>query len=201
MIRSTMSLCRRGYTCLFVNFTKRQNMRYESTSTVEKFESLIKKVPGGTSNLEEAKSQSPGSVDSEIISKGIFPTKESMDVLVNGIPYKEIPIVHIKAGNNNTIMILVDKDDKVLGYSSGGTVGFKNAKKGTNMAAQTIAYDIAQKALFKEVNIVRVCVQGIGPGRLSGIKGLQSGGLNVISITDTTKLPHNGSRPKKAPRK
>jgi ribosomal protein S11 len=39
----------------------------------------------------------------------MFPTKESMDILVDGIPFKDIPIVHIKATGNNTIIIATDK--------------------------------------------------------------------------------------------
>lgn len=34
----------------------------------------------------------------------------------------------------------------------------------------------------------------------SAIKGLTMGGLEVISITDNTPIPHNGCRPKKARR-
>lgn len=34
----------------------------------------------------------------------------------------------------------------------------------------------------------------------SAIKGLTMGGLEVISITDNTPVPHNGCRPRKARR-
>eukprot|EP00052_Salpingoeca_macrocollata_P009485 m.74755 g.74755 ORF g.74755 m.74755 type:complete len:66 (+) comp17125_c0_seq4:109-306(+) len=36
--------------------------------------------------------------------------------------------------------------------------------------------------------------------RQPAIKGLQSGGLVILSITDVTPIPHNGCRPKKARR-
>ena len=32
------------------------------------------------------------------------------------------------------------------------------------------------------------------------MKGLQAGGLNVVSITDVTPVPHNGCKPRKARR-
>ena len=40
-------------------------------------------------------------------------------------------------------------------------------------------------------------VKGAGNGRVSSIKALKSAGLRVLSITDTTPLPHNGCRPSK----
>ncbi|XP_038602996.1 28S ribosomal protein S11, mitochondrial-like isoform X2 [Tachyglossus aculeatus] len=55
-----------------------------------------------------------------------------------------------------------------------------------------------QKATVKGVTHVRVVVKGLGPGHLSAIKGLTMGGLQVVSITDNTPVPHNGCRPRKA---
>lgn len=201
MIRSAVSLCRRGYTCLFVNIAERQShlRRYESTfiaSMVNQTKERKQNFGGKTKEKEDEEEVIIDNTDETIISKGIFPTKESMDILVDGVPFKDIPIVHIKATGNNTIIIATDKD-RVLASASGGTVGFKNAKKGSNVAAQTAAMDVAQKTLFKDVKTVRVCVRGIGPGRLPAIKALESGGLNVISITDTTRFAFNGNRPKK----
>nr|XP_046191801.1 28S ribosomal protein S11, mitochondrial-like [Oncorhynchus gorbuscha] len=57
-----------------------------------------------------------------------------------------------------------------------------------------------QKATAVGVTFVRVLVKGLGPGRLSAIKGLTMGGLEVVSITDNTPVPHNGCRPRKARR-
>lgn len=47
---------------------------------------------------------------------------------------------------------------------------------------------------------VRVVVRGLGPGRTSAIKGLQMGGLNIVSITDATRVSDNPPRPRKARR-
>nr|XP_005911076.1 PREDICTED: 28S ribosomal protein S11, mitochondrial isoform X2 [Bos mutus] len=87
-----------------------------------------------------------------------------------------------------------------LARASCGTEGFRNAKKGTGIAAQTAGIAAAAKATGKGVTHVRVVVKGLGPGRLSAIKGLTMGGLEVISITDNTPIPHNGCRPRKARR-
>ncbi|XP_043932362.1 28S ribosomal protein S11, mitochondrial [Protopterus annectens] len=84
--------------------------------------------------------------------------------------------------------------------TSCGTEGFKNAKKGTAIAAQTAAISAASKAINKGLSFVRVLVKGLGPGRMSAVKGLAMGGLQVVSITDNTPIPHNGCRPRKARR-
>ncbi|XP_040824980.1 28S ribosomal protein S11, mitochondrial [Ochotona curzoniae] len=117
-----------------------------------------------------------------------------------GKKFEEIPIAHIKASYNNTQIQVVSATNQPLARTSCGTEGFRNAKKATGVAAQTAAIAAAAKASGKGVTHVRVVVKGLGPGRLSAIKGLTMGGLEVISITDNTPIPHNGCRPKKARR-
>ncbi|XP_015267415.1 PREDICTED: 28S ribosomal protein S11, mitochondrial [Gekko japonicus] len=117
-----------------------------------------------------------------------------------GKKFEEIPIAHIKATYNNTHIQVVSPQNISLARLSCGTEGFKNAKKGTAVAAQTTGIAAAAKACVKGVSHVRVVVKGLGPGRLAAIKGLTMGGLEVISITDNTPIPHNGCRPRKARR-
>lgn len=117
-----------------------------------------------------------------------------------GRKFEEIPIAHIKASHNNTQIQVVSAANQPLARTSCGTEGFANAKKGTGIAAQTAGIAAASKALGKGVTHIRVVVKGLGPGRLSAIKGLTMGGLEVISITDNTPVPHNGCRPRKARR-
>lgn len=117
-----------------------------------------------------------------------------------GKKFEEIPIAHIKASYNNTQIQVVSAAHQPLARASCGTEGFRNAKKGTGIAAQTAGIAAAAKAAGKGVTHIRVVVKGLGPGRLSAIKGLTMGGLEVISITDNTPIPHNGCRPRKARR-
>ncbi|XP_006152920.1 28S ribosomal protein S11, mitochondrial [Tupaia chinensis] len=117
-----------------------------------------------------------------------------------GKKFEEIPIAHIKASYNNTQIQVVSAANQPLARTSCGTEGFRNAKKGTGIAAQTAGIAAAVKAIGKGITHVRVVVKGLGPGRLSAIKGLTMGGLEVISITDNTPIPHNGCRPRKARR-
>ena len=47
---------------------------------------------------------------------------------------------------------------------------------------------------------VEVYVKGLGPGRETAIRSLQTAGLEITAINDVTPIPHNGCRPPKRPR-
>ncbi|KAG7483311.1 28S ribosomal protein S11, mitochondrial [Solea senegalensis] len=117
-----------------------------------------------------------------------------------GKKFEDLPIIHIKATYNNTHIQLTDSAGQSMVRTSCGTEGFKNIKKSTPIAAQVAGISAAAKASAKGVAFVRVVIKGIGPGRQAAIKGLTMGGLDVVSITDETPVPHNGCRPRKARR-
>jgi len=129
-----------------------------------------------------------------------FPTLETHSQMFDGVKYSDLPIVHIRSTSNNTIISASDATGKGIAIQSAGTVGYRNAKKGTNIAAQAAAIALAGDVLRKNVRTFRVCLKGIGPGRLPALKALELSGLTIVSITDTTPLPHNGNRPKKVRR-
>lgn len=106
-------------------------------------------------------------------------------------------LVKIKASFNNTHVTITDSNGEVLSWSSAGVVGFKGSKKSTPFAAQVAAEDAVQKVVSYGLKDVDVEVCGPGAGRETAIRSLQSAGLNVKSITDTTPIPHNGCRAKK----
>ncbi|XP_052515781.1 28S ribosomal protein S11, mitochondrial [Budorcas taxicolor] len=149
--------------------------------------------------VEKAEIPAPASSRSSFSIYPPFPGQES-SLRWAGKKFEEIPIAHIKASYNNTQIQVVSAAHQPLARASCGTEGFRNAKKGTGIAAQTAGIAAAAKATGKGVTHVRVVVKGLGPGRLSAIKGLTMGGLEVISITDNTPIPHNGCRPRKARR-
>ncbi|XP_053368508.1 28S ribosomal protein S11, mitochondrial [Clarias gariepinus] len=128
-----------------------------------------------------------------------FPGQDS-GLRWGGKKFEELPIVHIKATYNNTHIQVTDSEGQSMARNSCGTEGFRNIKKSTPIAAQTTGISAAAKAQAKGVTFVRVLVKGLGPGRLSAIKGLTMGGLEIVSITDNTPVPHNGCRPRKARR-
>ncbi len=109
-------------------------------------------------------------------------------------------VAHIHSSFNNTIVSLTDKAGNVLSWSSGGKIGYKGSKKSTPFAAQLAAEEVAKAALEMGINKVQVVVKGPGGGRESAIRALDSNGLQITMITDTTPIPHNGCRPRKTRR-
>jgi small subunit ribosomal protein S11 len=107
----------------------------------------------------------------------------------------------IQSTFNNTIITLTDTDGKVLGQGSPAVVGFKGAKRSTAYAATKAAQDVAEKVMrtygLREVSVF---IKGPGSGRNAAVKGLDSAGLRITSLVDRTPIPHNGCRPRKAPR-
>jgi small subunit ribosomal protein S11 len=88
----------------------------------------------------------------------------------------------------------------VISWASAGKMGFRGSKKNTPYAAQLAASDCARVAFEAGMKKVDVFVKGPGSGRESAIRTLQTAGIEVLSITDITPLPHNGCRPPKARR-
>ena len=112
---------------------------------------------------------------------------------------KNIPagIVHIKASFNNTLISITDPDGNLVAQSSAGAKGFRGSRKGTPFAAQQAAIDVGRKALDVGMREVEVRVKGPGGGRESAIRAINNLGIRVVSIRDTTPIPHNGCRPPK----
>jgi small subunit ribosomal protein S11 len=104
----------------------------------------------------------------------------------------------IQASYNNTIVTVTDPGGNVLGWSSAGKMGFKGPKKATPYASSVVVKDVAEKISSYGLKDIHVFVKGIGGGREGAIRGLHLNGLNVLSISDVTPIPHNGCR---APRR
>jgi small subunit ribosomal protein S11 len=109
---------------------------------------------------------------------------------------KAIPrgTAHIKASFNNTIVTITDPVGAVVAWASAGASGWKGSRKSTPYAAQVTAENAARKALDLGMKQVEVYVKGPGAGREAAIRALQAAGLEVLSITDVTPIPHNGCR-------
>ncbi|KAF2281998.1 hypothetical protein GH714_042822 [Hevea brasiliensis] len=72
---------------------------------------------------------------------------------------------------------------------------FKGSKKATPYAAQeTVARAVKAVVERNGMRTVSVCISGPGAGREAAIRAVQTCNLNVTSIRDTTKLPHNGCK-------
>lgn len=112
---------------------------------------------------------------------------------------KSVPrgMAHIRATFNNTMVTISDPNGNVLSWSSAGAQNFKGSRKSTPYAAQVTAENAARKAMEHGLKQVEVYIRGPGSGREAAIRALQAAGLQVVSITDVTPIPHNGCRPPK----
>ena len=115
---------------------------------------------------------------------------------------KNIPegVVHIHSTYNNTITTVTDPDGNVIAWAAPGGCGFKGSKKSTPYAAGIAAEKAGKAAFDMGMRNVKVKTRGVGPGRETAIRSLQTAGLEVTSISDETPIPHNGCRPPKRPR-
>ena len=104
---------------------------------------------------------------------------------------------HIQASFNNTIVTLTDAQGNALSWASAGGLGFRGSRKSTPYAAQVAAETATRADLVHGLKDVDVFVKGPGTGREAAIRALAASGLNVLSITDVTPVPHNGCRPPK----
>ncbi len=111
-------------------------------------------------------------------------------------------VATIQSTFNNTIISITDEDGEVLGQGSPSRVGFKGAKRSTAFAATKAAIEVADRVIKKYgLKEVRVFIKGPGAGRNAAVKGLDTAGLRITTLIDRTPIPHNGCRPRKAPRK
>ena len=106
-------------------------------------------------------------------------------------------IAFVNATFNNTIVTISDDSGNVIAWSSAGSRGFKGSRKSTPYAAQIAADYAASKAQEHGLKILTVKLKGPGSGRETALRALQARGFKILSIKDTTPMPHNGSRPPK----
>jgi len=107
---------------------------------------------------------------------------------------------YIHSTFNNTIVTLCDTEGNAISWASAGTLGFKGSKKSTPFAAGMSAEAAGKTAYDMGMRKVVVLANGLGSGRETAIRSLQTAGLEILSITDVTPVPHNGCRPPKRPR-
>ena len=128
---------------------------------------------------------------SKKINKSSYSKKKKIKKnILNGIAY-------VQSTFNNTIVSIADNQGNVISWASAGQKGFKGSRKSTPYAAQVAADAAAAKALEVGMRTLSVEVKGPGSGRETALRALQARGFKIISIKDTTPMPHNGTRPPK----
>ena len=116
--------------------------------------------------------------------------KKNKKNILNGIAY-------VQSTFNNTIVSIADTQGNIISWSSAGQKGFKGSRKSTPYAAQIAADSAATKALEYGMKTLTVEIKGPGSGRETALRALQARGFKILSIKDTTPMPHNGTRPPK----
>ena len=147
-------------------------MKSEKTEKVEKKENLKEK-------------------EVKTVKKSSYSKKKKVKKnITNGIAY-------VLSTFNNTIISIADTGGNVVSWASAGQKGFKGSRKSTPYAAQIAADAAASKALEYGMKTLSVEVKGPGSGRETALRALQARGFKILSIKDTTPMPHNGTRPPK----
>ena len=106
-------------------------------------------------------------------------------------------IAKVSATFNNTIVTITDTKGNTISWSSAGKMNFRGSRKSTAYASQVVTQNAAKAAMAHGLKEVIIHVNGPGMGRDSAIRAFQSLGLEILSIVDTTPIPHNGCRPPK----
>jgi small subunit ribosomal protein S11 len=127
----------------------------------------------------------------KVVKKSTYSKKKKIKKnILNGIAY-------VQSTFNNTIISIADTSGNIISWASAGQKGFKGSRKSTPYAAQIAADSAASKALEFGMKFLSVEIKGPGAGRETALRALQARGFKIISIKDTTTLPHNGTRPPK----
>ncbi len=113
---------------------------------------------------------------------------------------KNVIIFHILCTYNNTIITLTDIKGNSIYWVTASSVGFKGSKKSTSYAAQTAAEKIGKYAYDNNFKEGKIFIKGGGIGRDYVIRGIFNCGIDILSISDVTTMPHNGCKIKKTRR-
>lgn len=105
--------------------------------------------------------------------------------------------VYVHTSFNNTIITITDTAGRVLFWGSAGTTGFEGTRKSTPYAAAQAVRNVAERAKNSGMLKVDVFIKGPGLGRDASIRALKNSGLQILSLSDITPIPHNGRRLKK----
>ena len=136
------------------------------------------------------KDQKTEKITKKIVKSSYSKKKKVKKNILNGIAY-------VQSTFNNTIISISDTNGNVISWASAGQKGFKGSRKSTPYAAQVAADAAAAKALEYGMKTLSVEVKGPGSGRETALRALQARGFKILSIKDTTPMPHNGTRPPK----
>ena len=107
----------------------------------------------------------------------------------------------IKGSYNNIILTLTDQSGDTKGWVSAGTAGFKNGRKSSHFAAESAADRMAHRSIELGYAFAMVKMKGLGGGKKRAIRRLCKSNLQLLRMSDTLAIAHNGCRRARKPRK
>ena len=142
-------------------------------------------------NKNKTETKDPNQEKVKSIKKSSYSKKKKVKKgILNGVAY-------VQSTFNNTIVSIADTSGNIISWASAGQKGFKGSRKSTPYAAQIAADAAASKAQEHGLKTLTVRLKGPGSGRETALRALQARGFKILSIKDTTPMPHNGTRPPK----
>jgi len=108
-------------------------------------------------------------------------------------------VININVSNSNITMSINDKNGKLKGYFTAGTLGFKGSQKTKKYTLITILKNFNYKFNFLNNKSVLINFKGVTKDQKLFIKKLKEK-VSVKAINYTNLLPHNGCRPRKMKR-
>lgn len=111
-----------------------------------------------------------------------------------------VPQVLIQCLPNNINIIVTRSPGHLLFKLSSGLVAMKNAAKTSPKAALALIDALAARLKSENVDAVRLNFRGVNQTRPLLLGQIRKAGLRITEVIDTTGIPFNGCRPKKARR-
>ena len=104
--------------------------------------------------------------------------------------------IHIRSTFRSVQVTAVDEDGNMLFWTARD-----NSDSSTRFQLLESFKDLAEDTVSKikefDITSVRIFVHGPGQGREIVIQAMQRSGVEILMISDTTPIPHNGCRPRK----
>ena len=110
------------------------------------------------------------------------------------------PKLLLKCVSNNIFVVISTENGRLLESFSCGVLGFKNTSKVSEKSAIAMIDEVKKRLNHYGAESVKLELRGFNPMRNTLIYQLRKCGLSIGEIIDTTGIPFNGCRPKKARR-
>jgi small subunit ribosomal protein S11 len=109
----------------------------------------------------------------------------------------EVAVVCVNSTFNNTLVTVTTPSGDVLLRSSAGRLKYKGARKGTPFVASQVSQSLVKDMEGLGIKAIEINIRGIGYGRDSVVRAMQSAGFQINFLRDVTPVPFAGCRPRK----